>query len=74
LLLVVINFRTPEKKQFEREMGTLLGPAIVPGNKITAMQTVDKTVDSIDAKSYDACCLRRGRESGQAPNGRESRW
>ena len=54
--IVVINFRTPEKKiqhqirhlysvvdpQFEREMGTLLGPAILPGNKITALQNGDK--------------------------------
>lgn len=46
LVVLVVNFRTPEKKiqhqirhlysiadpQFEREMGTLLGPAILPGN------------------------------------------
>lgn len=56
VVLVVINFRTPEKRvqhqvrhlygvadpQFEREMGTLLGPAIVPGNKITALQNGDE--------------------------------
>jgi cardiolipin synthase A/B len=54
--VVVINFRTPEKRvqhqvrhlydladpQFEREMGTLLGPAIVQGNKITALQNGDE--------------------------------
>jgi cardiolipin synthase A/B len=53
---VVINFRTPEKRlqhqvrhlygvadpQFEREMGTLLGPAIVQGNKIAALQNGDE--------------------------------
>lgn len=27
--------------QFEREMGTLLGPAILPGNQITALQNGD---------------------------------
>ena len=54
--VVVINFRTPEKKiqhqirhlygvgdpQFEREMGTLLGPAILPGNKITPLENGDE--------------------------------
>jgi cardiolipin synthase len=54
--VVVVNFRTPEKKiqhqvkhlyaavdpQFEREMGTLLGPAILAGNKITALQNGDE--------------------------------
>lgn len=51
VVMLAINFRTPEKKvehqipslfgiadpQFEREMGTLLGPAILPGNQITAL-------------------------------------
>lgn len=55
VVIVVINFRTPEKKiqhhvrhrngvahqQFEREMGTLLGSAILPGNQITALQNGD---------------------------------
>jgi cardiolipin synthase len=53
--VIVINFHTPEKRiqhqvrhlyrindpQFEREMGTLLGPAILPGNQITALQNGD---------------------------------
>jgi cardiolipin synthase A/B len=52
----VINFHSPEKKvqhqvrhlyavvdpQFEREMGTLLGPAILADNKITALQNGDE--------------------------------
>jgi cardiolipin synthase len=52
VVVLVINFHTPEKKiqhqvhhlygvvdpQFEREMGTLLGPAILDGNTITALQ------------------------------------
>jgi cardiolipin synthase len=56
LVVVIINFHTPEKKiehqvkhlygvkdqQFEREMGTLLGPAILPGNQITALQNGDE--------------------------------
>jgi cardiolipin synthase A/B len=54
--VIIINFHTPEKKiqhqvrhlygvlepQFEREMGTLLGPAILPGNHITALQNGDE--------------------------------
>jgi cardiolipin synthase A/B len=53
--VIVINFHTPEKRiqhqvrhlyrlndpQFEREMGSLLGPAILPGNQITALQNGD---------------------------------
>jgi cardiolipin synthase len=53
---LLINFHTPEKKvqhqvhhlygvldpQFEREMGTLLGPAILPGNQVTALQNGDQ--------------------------------
>jgi cardiolipin synthase len=56
VLIVLVNFHTPEKKvqhqvrhlysiadpQFEREMGTLLGPAILPGNQITALQNGDE--------------------------------
>jgi len=55
-VVVLINFHTPEKKvqhqvhhlygvldpQFEREMGTLLGPAILPGNQVTALQNGDQ--------------------------------
>jgi cardiolipin synthase A/B len=53
---VVRTFHTPKEKiqhqiahlyavtdpQFEREMGTLLGPAILPGNKVTALQNGDE--------------------------------
>jgi cardiolipin synthase A/B len=56
VVVVFINLRTPEKKiqhqvhhlystvdaQFEREMGTLLGPAILPGNRITVLQNGDE--------------------------------
>ncbi|MFS8064306.1 MAG: phospholipase D-like domain-containing protein [Luteimonas sp.] len=58
LLLVVLamNFATPEKKleskiehrysvadpQFKREMGVLLGPAILPGNTVTDLQNGDE--------------------------------
>ena len=51
VVLLVLNFRKPEKEphhkvkhlygirdaQLQREMGTLLGPAIVPGNRITPL-------------------------------------
>lgn len=54
--IIIINFHTPEKRiqhqvrhlygvvdpQFEREMGTLLGPAILAGNQITALQNGDE--------------------------------
>ena len=56
VVVLVINFHTPEKKiqhqvvhlygvvdpQFEQEMGTLLGPAILADNKITALQNGDE--------------------------------
>ena len=56
IVVLLINFHTPEKKiqhqlghlygiadpQFEREMGTLLGPAILPGNQIAALQNGDE--------------------------------
>jgi cardiolipin synthase A/B len=56
IAVVIVNFHTPEEKiehqvrhlygvlepQFEREMGTLLGPAILPGNRITALQNGDE--------------------------------
>jgi cardiolipin synthase len=56
VVVLVVNLRTPEKKiehqvhhlygivdpQFEREMGTLLGPAILPGNQITALENGDE--------------------------------
>lgn len=55
-VLLARNFATPEKRlsrvmphthsvadpQFQREMGVLLGPAIVPGNRITALQDGDE--------------------------------
>ena len=58
LLVVVLsfNFATPEKKlerkiehryavsdpQFRREMGVLLGPAILPGNRVTDLENGDR--------------------------------
>jgi cardiolipin synthase len=56
IVIVALNFRTPEKEpnhkverfydtfdpQFRREMGVLLGPAIVPGNSIQALQNGDE--------------------------------
>jgi|SRR5665213_133791 len=56
VVILVVNFRTPEKKiqhavhhlygltdpQFEREMSTLLGPAILTDNQITALQNGDE--------------------------------
>jgi len=56
VVIVAVNFRTPEKKiqhavqhlygltdpQFEREMSTLLGPAILTDNQITALQNGDE--------------------------------
>lgn len=54
--LLARNFATPEKRlahvlvhshsvagpQFRREMGVLLGPAILPGNRVTALQDGDE--------------------------------
>jgi cardiolipin synthase A/B len=56
VVLIVINFHTPEKKiqhhvrhlygvvdpQFEREMGMLLGPAILADNKVRPLQNGDE--------------------------------
>jgi cardiolipin synthase len=56
VVIIIINFHTPENRiqhqirhlysvvdpQFEREMGTLLGPAILPGSRITALQNGDE--------------------------------
>jgi cardiolipin synthase A/B len=56
LLVFLQNFKTPEKvmeqkvehryttsdPQFRREMSVLLGPAIVPGNHVTALQNGDE--------------------------------
>jgi cardiolipin synthase A/B len=68
--VIIVNFHTPEKKiqhqvrhlygvadpQFEREMGTLLGPAILSGNQITALQNGDEIfpamLDAIRAAKY----------------------
>jgi cardiolipin synthase A/B len=70
VVVLVINFHTPEKtiqhqvrhiygvvdRQFEREMGTLLGPAILADNKITALQNGDEIfpamLKSIRAAQY----------------------
>jgi len=54
--VLALNFRSPEKRvvqgvphhhgvtdpPFEREMGTLMGPAILGGNRITALQNGDE--------------------------------
>ena len=56
MVVVAMNFATPEKKldrkiehrysvadpQFKREMGVLLGPAILPGNTITDLENGDE--------------------------------
>src|ERR1700749_896044 len=56
VVILLLNLHTPEKEirhqvehyhdildpQFRREMGALLGPAIVPGNTITALQNGDE--------------------------------
>ena len=56
VVIVAMNFATPEKKldrkiehrysvadpQFKREMGVLLGPAILPGNTITDLENGDE--------------------------------
>jgi cardiolipin synthase A/B len=56
VVILILNLHTPEKEirhqvehdhdildpQFRREMGALLGPAIVPGNKIQALQNGDE--------------------------------
>ncbi len=55
-VIVIANFRKPEKEphhkvkhhygildpQLKREMGTLLGPAILPGSRVTALQNGDE--------------------------------
>jgi cardiolipin synthase len=52
IVVLALNFSTPQKKlerkiehrypvadaQFRREMSVLLGPGIIPGNKVTALQ------------------------------------
>src|SRR6476660_6164429 len=56
LVVIAMNFATPEKKlerkiehryaiadpQFRREMGVLLGPAILPGNRVTDLENGDQ--------------------------------
>jgi cardiolipin synthase len=56
VVVVAMNFATPEKKlesrvlhkyastdpQFLREMGVMLGPSIVPGNKVTVLEDGDQ--------------------------------
>jgi cardiolipin synthase A/B len=89
--VIVINFHTPEKKiqhqvkhlygvtnpQFEREMGTLLGPAILQGNQITALQNGDEIFpamlkairaakDNINFETYIYWSGKTGDEFAQA--------
>jgi len=61
VVMLAVNFHTPEQKvehqipslfgivdpQFEREMGTLLGPAILAGNEITALSNGDEIFPSM---------------------------
>ena len=56
IVILVLNFRTPEKEpqhriarhynlsdpQFQREMSVLLGPAVVPGNRVEALLNGDE--------------------------------
>src|SRR6476660_10051888 len=56
LVVIAMNFATPEKQlerkiehryavadpQFRREMGVLLGPAILPGNRVTDLENGDE--------------------------------
>ncbi|WP_133501005.1 phospholipase D-like domain-containing protein [Cognatilysobacter terrigena] len=56
VVVIAMNFATPEKKlesrvvhkypssdpQFLREMGVMLGPSIVPGNKVTVLEDGDQ--------------------------------
>jgi cardiolipin synthase len=56
VVVIAMNFSTPEKKlesrvihkypstdpQFLREMGVMLGPSIVPGNKVTVLEDGDQ--------------------------------
>src|SRR5580700_6421438 len=90
-VVVVINFHTPEEKiehqikhlynatdpQFEREMSTLLGPAILPGNNITALQNGDEIFpamlkaireakSTIDFETYIYWSGRTGEQFAQA--------
>ncbi len=60
-VVLAMNFATPEKKlekavahrhavsdpAFEREMSVMLGPAILPGNRITALQNGDEIFPSM---------------------------
>jgi cardiolipin synthase len=68
--VLAVNFRTPEKAihhqvkhlygmadpQFEREMGALLGPAILPGNQITALENGDEIFPAMLAAIAAAKC------------------
>jgi cardiolipin synthase A/B len=68
--ILVLNFRRPEKEpqhrvercydtldpQLRREMGVLLGPAIVPGNRIEALQNGDEIFPAMLAA---ICSARR---------------
>jgi cardiolipin synthase len=70
VVVLAVNFRTPEKAihhqvkhlygmadpQFEREMGALLGPAILPGNQITALENGDEIFPAMLAAIAAAKC------------------
>jgi cardiolipin synthase A/B len=61
VVMLVLNLRTPEKEphhrvkrlydikspQFKREMGALLGPTIVPGNSVQALENGDEIFPSM---------------------------
>ena len=63
-VIVIANFRKPEKEpqhrvkhhygivdpQLKREMGTLLGPAILPGSQVVALQNGDEIFPAIPAR------------------------
>ena len=65
IMLLVANFSTPEKEphhkverlfdiknpQMQREMGALLGPAIVPGNAVEALNNGDEIIPG-DARRH----------------------
>jgi cardiolipin synthase len=91
VVVIVINSHTPEKKvqhqvrhlyavvdpQFEREMGALLGPAILADKTITALQNGDETFpamlkairaaqSTINFETYIYWLGRTGEEFAQA--------
>jgi cardiolipin synthase len=83
VVLVVRNFRKPEKEprhrvkrsydikspQLKREMGALLGPTIVPGNSVQALENGDEIFPSMLAPSVQQSAASRWRPTfiGQVP-------